>query len=372
MRRRVKVVHLVEDLEVGGQEKVIATIATGLNQEAFDVEVWCLTRGGAIAESLCNEGATVRVLGLSTYHRPASILTMALCLRKSRVDILHTHGSFAGTFGRLAAMLIGQRGVLTHVHTTDRSLRRRHILIERFLAASTHRVICISQAVRHYVENEIGVPHEKTCLIYNGVRRYPGRSEGNVTNRFPWGFKDDDCILASVGALVENKGHRVLLESFHTLVKSFPHLRLVLVGDGPLRSELEEIVSKSGLSDHVKFVGLQFDVHPILTQADLFVLPTRYREGLSLAILEAMQHGLPVVSTKIGGIPEAVQDNLTGLLVPPGDPMALKGAIATLASDRSLRQAMGEAGRRRYEERFTAEHMVSRIEALYSSIHHDG
>jgi glycosyltransferase involved in cell wall biosynthesis len=368
MTRRIKVIHLVEDLKVGGQEKVIATIATFLNPEKYDVEVWCLARSGDVAEWLRHSGVVVKTLNLTSYHHPLNVARLAWRLRRSCADLLHTHGSFAGTFGRLAAILVGMRGIVAHVHTTDFGLRRRHVLIQRVLARFTRRIVCISEAVRHFVESVEHTPTAKTCVIYNGVHGFREVDRETVFSRLTWGFGTEDCVLSSVGALVANKGHHVLIDAMRMLVCEHPALRLLIVGDGPLRSELEDKVRRFNLSENVKFSGIVEDVHPGLDLADIFVLPTQYREGLSLAILEAMQHGLPVISTWIGGIPEAVEHNRSGLLVRPGDARALKDAIVNLVADAPLRRSMGEAGKKRFEERFTAARMISQIDALYTSI----
>ena len=364
MTRRIKVIHVVEDLKVGGQEKVIASIAKGLDPEKFDVEIWCLARGGAVADWLRPSGISVRILKLSTYHRPLNIARLALRLRRSRADIVHTHGNFASTFGRLAAIIACIRRVVAHVHTSDFSLSRRHILIEKILACFTRRIICVSRSVQDFVKNIESIPAEKTCVIYNGAVRL-SRQEGKSISRAIWGFSAQDCVVVSVGSLVENKGHRILIDAARMLVPAYPSLRLLIVGDGPLRSALEEQVGRFKLSGHIKFTGIVKDIHQVLALADIFALPTRYREGLSLAVLEAMQHGLAVIATRIGGVPEVVEHNRSGLLVPPGDAEAFGDAIARLSVDTKLRCAMGAEGRKRYEERFRAEQMVSQIEELY-------
>jgi glycosyltransferase involved in cell wall biosynthesis len=368
MQRRIRVIHLVEDLRVGGQEKVLATIVASLNPYQFDVQVWCLTRSGEVGQWLERSGIAVHTLHLWSYHRPLNVVRLAWRLRRSRVDLLHTHGGFAGTFGRLAAILAGLRGVVAHVHTTDFSLKRRHILIQRFLARFTRHVICISDAVRHFAETVECIPAAKTCVIYNGVDRFDEDVRPKEESRRVWGFGPEDCVLASVGALVANKGHRILIDAMRLLAPQFPALRLLIVGDGPLRTKLEEKVRRLNLSKNIRFTGILQDVHSVLAVADIFVLPTLYREGLSLAILEAMQRGLPVISTWIGGIPEAVAHNHSGLLVPAGDVRAFGDAIAQLVADNRRRRSMGEAGRKRFEERFTAERMVAQIESLYTSM----
>ena len=190
MSRRVKVIHVVEDLKVGGQEKVIATIATSLNSEKYDVEIWCLARSGDVAEWLRHSGVIVKTLNLSSYHHPLNVARLAWRLRRSCADLLHTHGSFAGTFGRLAAILVGMRGVVAHVHTTDFGLRKRHVLIQRMLAPFTRRIICISEAVRHFVESVEHIPTTKTCLIYNGVHGFREVPREKAFSRLTWGFRD--------------------------------------------------------------------------------------------------------------------------------------------------------------------------------------
>jgi glycosyltransferase involved in cell wall biosynthesis len=367
MAPRIKVIHVVEDLKVGGQEKVIASIATGLDPKKFNIEIWCLARGGAVADWLWQAGIPVRILNLSTYHRPLNIVRLARHMRRSRADIVHTHGNFASTFGRLAAILAGLRGVVAHVHTCDFSLSHRHILIEKILAYFTCRIICVSQAVQDFVRNIENIPANKTCVIYNGAAGYPMKA-GLKISRSAWGFSAQDCVVVSVGSLVENKGHRILIDAVRRLVPAYPSLRILIVGDGPLRSTLEEQVGRFKLSEFIKFTGIVKDIHSVLDKADIFVLPSRYREGLSLAVLEAMQHGLAVIAARVGGVPEAVEHNRSGILVPPGDGGKFGDAIARLLADNTLRTAMGAEGKKRYEEQFRGDKMVARIEALYQSV----
>ena len=364
MSRRIKVLHLVEDLNVGGLENVVAAIATGLDPRRFEVEVWCLARGGAVADRLRQSGTAVRILNLSTYHRPLNIARLAWRMRQSRAEIVHTHGYFASTFGRLAAIPALIRRVVVHVHTSDFSLSRRHFQIEKCLACFTREIVCVSRSVQDFVANVEGVRTDKTCVIYNGST-WLFRENASTLSRSGLGFAGEDCVLVSVGSLVENKGHRVLIDAVRMLAPVHPGLKLLIVGDGPLRSELEEYVRRSRLSADIRLMGILKDIRPVLSLADIFILPSRHREGLPLAILEAMQYRLPVVASGIGGIPEAVAHNRSGLLVPPNDVPALIDAVAKLAADKALRCAMGKEGRKIFEMQFEAERMTSRIESLY-------
>jgi glycosyltransferase involved in cell wall biosynthesis len=366
MHKRLKVIHIVEDLKVGGLEKVIATIATGLDSKKFDVEIWCLSRGGAVAEWLKQKGVRVRIFSWRTYHNPLNIVKLAMKLRESRVKIVHTHGYYAGTFGRLAAITAGISLVFAHVHTSDFTLSMRNRIIEKVLSFFTRKIICISQHVKGFVESQEGIRPEKTVLVYNGT----GRLFEDAANDSLVGSEklmDDDFVIVSVGSLVENKGHHVLIESVRMLCSEKPPFKVLIAGDGPQRSVLQDYVDRCGLSSTVMFVGVVKDVRQVLRAADIFVLPTVHREGLSLAVLEAMQHGLPVIASRIGGVPELVDDGVTGILVTPNDPRILARAIRTLADDKKLRCQMGESGGKKVDRLFRAERMIAQIESLYES-----
>jgi glycosyltransferase involved in cell wall biosynthesis len=363
-----KVVHLVEDLKVGGSEKVIAGIVTGLNHRKFDVEIWCLANGGPVADWLRQMGIAVQIFNWRTYHNPLNIVRLSYHLRKSRVDIVHTHGYFGSTFGRIAALAAGVTCILTHVHTSYSDFSRRHLLIEKGLSYVTQKIICVSKTVRDFVESREGVRPEKTCLIYNVPIWLFENGSDRPPSRPSLGFSDQDCVIVSVGSLVENKGHRVLIEALRMLIPTHPLLKLLILGDGPLRSELEQLAQRHQLSSAVVFAGVVKNPRPFLALSDIFVLPTIYREGLPLAVLEAMDQRLPVVASSIGGIPEAVEHNRSGLLVAPKDCHALSAAIARLAMDSSERNAMGVEGQQIVSQKFRHDRMIAQIESLYETL----
>ncbi len=368
MPQRVKVIQVVEDLKVGGLEKVIAGIATGVDPRRFHLEVWCLAAGGLVAEWLRRMGVAVRIFQWRTYHNPLNIARLSHRMRSSGVDIVHTHGYFGSTFGRAAALAAGVRRILTHVHTSYFDFSPRHFLIERGLAHGTRKVICVSNAVRDFVENREGIPPAKTCVIYNAPFWLFENGPGATPSRHRLGFSGEDCVLISVGSLVANKGHRVLLDALKQLLPIHPRLRLLVLGDGPLRLELERWVQRYQLASAVVFAGVVQDPRPFLALADIMVLPTIHREGLSLAVLEAMSQGLPVVASRVGGIPEAVAHNRSGVLVPPDDGRALAGAISRLAADGAERAAMGAEGRRIVLQKFGFARMIASIESLYGEM----
>ncbi|MEJ5359467.1 MAG: glycosyltransferase family 4 protein [Desulfobacterales bacterium] len=363
MKRPLKVVQLTEDLGIGGQEKVIAILAEGIDRRKYDPEVWCLARGGPLAEALGRSGIRVRVLGLDNYHDPSQVLRLSRRLRRAGADIVHAHGSFAGTFGRLACLFAGRRHVLVHVHTTEPHLTRRHLGVQRMLAPFTRAVVCVSHAVRRFVTGPLGIPAGKCRVVYNGVPEATSGASGIPERAGP----AEGSLAVALGHLVENKGHRVLIEAFRRVTERRTDLRLWIVGDGPLRADLERQAQGLRFPDRIRFTGRLADVHPVLARADMVIQPSLYREALSLALIEAAQHGLPAVASRLGGIPEVIAHGRTGLLVPPGDPEALAAAILQLAADPGLRSRLGRAARAEYEQRFRAERMIAEIEAVYAA-----
>lgn len=368
MAERANVVHVVEDLKVGGLEKVIAAIVLGLNPRNYHAQIWCLADGGQLADRLRDIGVAVNIFNWRTYHNPLNVARLSYRMRRSRIDIVHTHGYFGSTFGRMAARIAGITRIITHVHSSYLNYSPRHLVIEKVLSYATSKVVCVSNAVREFVETAEGVSPDRTCLIYNAPIWLPENEPGPTPSRRRLGFTDQDFVIASVGSLVENKGHRVLIESLRVLKPEHPHLKLLIMGDGPLRAELEDVVQRHHMASSVVFTGLVKNPRAVLSLADIFVHPSIHREGLPLAVLEAMDLGLPVVASRVGGIPEAVEHDRSGVLVPPMDSLALSAAIDRLARDGAERSAMGAAGRKVVAQRFRCDRMIAQIESLYDAM----
>lgn len=371
---RKKIVHVVEDLKVGGLERVLADIVLGLDKTHYDVQVWCLAAGGLIADDLAERGIPVRILGMKSYYDVREIGRLSCLLRRERFDIVHTHGYFASTFTRLAAVPARVPIILTHVHSTYYDYTFRNLLIERFLAAFTDRIICVSRAVQDFVVETEKISRDKTILIYNGIAAadaFPESPSEKGNLRRSLGFDDEAILVTVVASLMQNKGHALLLQAFQRACRDNQRLRLLIVGDGPLRKQLEADVSRRELDRTVAFAGIRADVQKLLHVSDIFILPSIEREGLGLALIEAMAAGLPVIGTNLGGIPEVVHDGVNGLLVSPGDVTGMADAITKLAHSPEMRRRMGDEGQRMYKEKFTTARMVRQIARLYENLHAD-
>ena len=365
-----KVLHLVEDLKIGGLERVIASIALGLDRTRYEVEIWCLVRGGEIAEELVDKGVCVKILGMNSYHNPFQIMALSRLIKESKIDIIHTHGYFGSTFGRLAAILVKTPIIIAHVHTTYYGFRKRNIIVEKFLSFFTDKIVCVSQAVNKFVTEVEGISEKKTCLMYNGVGKsclFEGDTDSSV-DRESLGFEKKDLVVITVASLTPHKGHRVLIDAIRSVLKKHKNLRLLIVGDGPLRNKLEAYAKELQLSSKIVFTGQRKDIVSLLKLAHFFVLSSTEREGLGIALIEAMAAGLPVIGTKLGGIPEVIEDDVNGFLVAPGNPYELAAALEKLIRDKGIREKMGRMGRKIYEQRFTTTKMNQNIEALYDGI----
>ncbi|MBF0510762.1 MAG: glycosyltransferase [Candidatus Omnitrophica bacterium] len=355
--KKIKVLHLLEWCELGGGLEIMTKeIVCGLDKEKFEVEVWCLYRGGLMAEEIHQQGLPVRVLNISTYHNPCNILKLIYLFKEARPDIIHTHVYFASTIGRIAAKLAGVKVCINHVHSSYWHYSKWNLMIERVLSVWTEKIICVSQSVRDFVVQYEKIPSSKVLVIYNGITRKEINSQPN-----------HDFIVTIVASLFANKGHRVLLEAIASLKNKHPSLKCWMVGEGQEGLGLRALCEELGIVDRVVFWGVRWDIPEILAQSQLFVLTSTQREGLGVAILEAMAYGLPVIASRVGGIPEIIEDGKNGCLVPPGDSQKLAECIDRLIQNTDERQRLASAGRQTFEERFQAKYMIEKIQELYLS-----
>jgi len=178
------------------------------------------------------------------------------------------------------------------------------------------------------------------------------------------GLHRNDFVIGSVGRIAPIKGHKYLIQAAEKVIKEVANAKFLIVGDGPIRDEMEELSVRLGLDERVIFTGMREDVPEVLSIMDVFVLPS-INEGMGRALVEAMAMGLPCVASSVGGVPEVVTDGETGLLVPAEDPSALAEAIIRLAKDKKLAQKIAKAGQRKARSDFGAKTMVDRISAVY-------
>jgi glycosyltransferase involved in cell wall biosynthesis len=281
-------------------------------------------------------------------------------LRQQRVDILHIHTPHAHTIGLLASKLVPAVRLVV-------SRRVDFMPIRNWLSGWKYahpgvQYLAVSEAVRQVLIAS-GVPGQRVQTVHSGIDLGRFAALQGSPSLFPVGTR----VLGTVGHLARSKGHQYLLKATALLVREEPRLGVVIAGEGALRAELEAQAAALGITTHVRFTGFRRDILALMQGFEIFVFASS-SEGLGTAILDAMALGKPVVATRAGGIPEAVQDGMTGLLVPPRDPQALAEAIRSLLRHSEQAQALGEAGRKRVEQYFTVERMACQTLQVYKRI----
>jgi glycosyltransferase involved in cell wall biosynthesis len=379
---RITVAQIVSSLDAGGGVQWMSyELARHLDPARYRAIVCCLYQRGELAERLEAQGIPVFVLRGKSSSNPlylgqnlGTVWQLRNLLRSQRVQIAHAHEFYSGTLGRVAARLAGTPVTILMLHNKDRWKRRPHILVDRLLARWTDVIVANSHSVRDYAIPQESLDPLKTAVVHNGIseRRFASVSARRQAKRTELGLKSQAPVLTVVGRLAKEKGHRYLIEALPAVRALYADVRLLIVGDdssleASTKEDIVQRVKALGLEGSVSLLGQRDDVPDILGATDIFCLPSLW-EGFGLVIAEAMAAGRPVVASRIDGIPEVVEDGVTGILVPPRDPRALAEAILELLADPNKAEAMGRAGRERVRKHFTVEAMVLKWDMLYQEL----
>jgi glycosyltransferase involved in cell wall biosynthesis len=308
-------------------------------------------------------------LSLGSPWNVSAAFQLARILRQRKIGILHSHTFNASLLGSPIGWLC-RVPVIIETHHGREAWRKGwfkgRFFVDRVVGRFINYFISVSEADAHYLVKEKGLAARKVAVIRNGIdltRFEPGHLAPSGIKR-SIGFDDRDPLLLVVGRLEPQKGHHVLLDALPAVCREFHRARLVCVGDGALRSELESKVHSLGLQESVRFVGYQSNIPDWLAAADITLLPSLY-EGLPLTAVESLAAGKPMVATAVDGTPEVVIDERTGLVVPPGNASLLADAICRLLREPELRRRLGAAGRKWVEEHFSAERQIFETQELY-------
>lgn len=366
----LRVAHLIYSPAVGGSEMIAANICGQLDRSLFDPLVLFMYQGpGPIPEIL-------RSRNIPTYHINQTRIKRLLgpffsvnALARLRIDILHVHHvpNWLHIWRRARLAKIP---VVVLTEHAKYSISRSNKLQEacRRAARLADCFTAVSEDLKNYFVKEIDIPAKSIMVIPNGIdttRFTPGPRNGALLDLLPEGFGRK--ILISVGRLAEAKDQLTLLSAIEILKKQGRNIYLILIGDGEMRKPLEtEIVNKK-LTDCVNLVGSRSDIDQLLPGADVFILSSK-REGFPMSILEAMAAGLPVIATKVGGIPEVIQDGQNGILVPPQDPVSLANAICRVLDDSEYAGNLGQEARLTIEKNYSLKTITDAYTKLYLSL----
>lgn len=366
----MKVLHLIDHLGLGGAQNQLVNLVESGSRE-FEHEVVSLAPRTLPLpmERLRAAGASVRCLGLSKGDA-TGFLEVRRAIGGARPDILHTHLDYSNSIGIAAAASLRPHRPPV-VRSIDDDPRRKYRWVLRLAARQATRwvdaEIAISESVRREVERAFPRPSRSIDVILPGLdlRRFePSAVDPAKARELRAGATR---VVGTAGRLTDQKDLPTLIEAWPTLAANDGRTRLLVVGEGPRRADLERHASRLGVRESVTFLGYRSDMADVYAAMDVFVLPSRH-EGFGIVLLEAMSMGVPVVGTRVVGIVDAIRDDVTGLVVSPGDPPALAAAILRLLDDPHLARSL--AGRARDHVRATGsrDRMAARTENVYRRI----
>ena len=368
---RPRVLHIVSSLAVGGAQRHLLQLLPGLGSpESLDLVYF---RDDDLRLAIQSLVGSIRKLPMSGISGPAYVPALAALIRSGRYDLVHTHLLRADMYGAVAARVAGVQRIVSTKHNIEHRINSRGWrLAHRRTAMLARRTICISRAVADWAVLEAGVPSGTERVIPYGIDPAPYERMDRSTARRGLGLPLDTPVLLCPARLDPQKNHAVLLHAFAQVHARIPAAQLWLAGGAQLAPPgyvdgLHTLAGELDMTRSVKWLGVRDDMPRLMAAADLVTLASDW-EGLGLVVLEAMAAARPVVATAVGGVPELVRSEETGLLVPPRDPIGLAAAVSRLLDDPAAATRMGEAGRTRLNRDFTLNRMWQSTRAVYDEV----
>ncbi|MDP2834897.1 MAG: glycosyltransferase [Pseudomonadota bacterium] len=365
---KIRLLHLITRLPIGGAERLLLGILRNLDGGQFESVVCCIQDRGELADEAEALGIPVISLGLMNHggHDRQVVPALRRLMREQRIDLVHSHLYHANLYGRLAARREGIPAIAS-VHNTYKKRKWYRHLINRWLAGKTFVVTAGSEDVERDLLEVDHLPKAKVVRLPNSIdlaRVETTLSVAEAKQRF--GFAATDLVIGSVGRVEEQKGQVFLLEAFAKLRRrpDGDKLKLLLVGDGRLLPQIKESAERLGIAEACRFPGNIARLAEVYRAIDLFAMPSLW-EGLSLAMLEAMASGLPVVATEVGGARDVLGDNRYGLLVPPHDADALAAALGKLLDDPRAAAELAATGKNRVHANYSVTTLTNQLAELY-------
>lgn len=356
----MKILHVDTGKSWRGGQKQVLDLHRGLIARGVQSLLLC-TRGGELLRRAAALGLPVEGLALRGEWDLVSAWAVARRLRRWKATHLHLHTSHAQGIGLVAARMAGFSNVVA-TRRVDFPIRK-HLANRWKYGPSVARYVAISRSVAARL-SDFGIPAERIRVAPSGVALERAAPGAGGAFRRELGLAPDALLVGNIAHLSSEKGQRDLVDAIPAVLAVHPEARFVLVGEGALRGELERRARELGLGERLAFTGFRDDVDVILDALDVFVMSS-HAEGLGTAVADALAARRAVVATRVGGIPDIVEDGVEGLLVPPRDPAALAAAIGRLLDDPELRRRLGEAGRAKVERSFSVDAMVEGNLAVY-------
>jgi len=374
---RLKILFVIDGLEFGGGERGFVQLAAGL-RDRFDILV-ASSPGGQFEDKIRKLGIKFYPIQLIKRASFKAILQIRDLILSQNIDLLHSQGARADFFSRIAGRLAGLPCILCTVQMPIEGfdigpLRKViYLFMDRVSERYVEQFIVVSNSLKRLMVKERGIPDQKVSRIYNGIELdeyMPNGKEirsqkSEVRRKFE--VAKDAPVIGAIGRMVWQKGFEYLIEAVPSIIQGFRKAKVLIVGEGPQKKELEALGERLKVKEKLIFTGFRSDIRDILSAVDLLVIPSLL-EGFPMVTLEAMAMAKPIVATNIDGITEQITNGENGILVPPRDPAALATAVIKLLGDKKSAQQMGIAARGKVEQEFSVERMVSETEKVYMAL----
>ncbi|WP_233562379.1 glycosyltransferase [Sorangium cellulosum] len=369
---------VVNNLEVGGLEKVVLSLLDRLGDHGFDLSLICLDGEGRLFSEVKLPRSKCLVITKDlrpvlpgVKSDPEALLWIRRFFHQRSVDIVHVHNRAPLIFAGIAARMLRNRPVVLYSEHNQinraKGFDRRKFGYYAYLA---DEMVAVSHDLKRILVDDVKV-RAPVRVIHNGIdgtrftRALNSGARGRI--RAELGIGEQDFVFGCAVVHIEQKGLRYLIEAAPEALRRAPEARFVVAGDGPLRAELQQRAQAAGLGDRMIFPGYRSDVPDLVSAFDAYVLPSLW-EGLPLALLEALALGKPIVASRVGGVPEIVEHGVDGFLVPPKDPGALADHLARVARDGELRERARTRSPAKFAEQFSLEAMVEAHVRLFDEL----
>jgi glycosyltransferase involved in cell wall biosynthesis len=379
---RIRLLKFVTVFAIGGTERHVVNLARGLDPSRFELHLACFRRRGALLNEVDLNRVPLSEYNITHFYNYGALrkgMKLARYIRRNRIEIVHSYNFYSNVFAIPAAVLAGTPVIVASVRDTGLYTTPLKGLVHRSVCRLAHRIVVNAEAIRRWLVSE-GCPPDKVTVIRNGIdlARFSDRNSGAGLRR-ELGIPPGARLVVVLSRLDRLKGIEYFLEAAFFLAGRFKDAYFLIVGDDATvrkgriaegvvyRRELEAYAARLGLDRRVVFTGFRLDVPALLSEASVSVLPS-LSEGLSNTLLESMAAGVPVVATRVGGSPEAIEDGVAGLLVPPRDSGALAEAIGLLLDHPGIASRIGRAGREWVSKHCSLDGMVRETEDLYHAL----
>jgi len=373
---KLKILFVIDGLQFGGGERVFAQLINGLSIEKYELFLACKPNK-VLYQAIRNKSVKTIPLDFSKQFNPHLIFKLTRLINKNNIDIVHGQGTRAEFYARVATRLTGKAKyvatIAMPVEGFDVSPFKKRIyrFFDRLSEKYVDRFIVVSDVLKNKLVQDRGIPSEKVVRIYNGieVNEYSPQNLNKYRDKIrkEFNLNNSDVLIGAIGRLVWQKGFEYLIQAIPQLQRRFPDVKVLIVGEGPLRKQLEALSRELGVQDQIILTGFRNDIKEILCTIDILLIPSLL-EGFPMIILEAMAMARPIIATEIDGITEQILDNKTGFLIPPQDSNSISKTLINLILDDELCNKIGLNAREITQNEFSLSKMLTQTNEVYQSL----